>query len=148
MRTLRSTAVMAVVVGLLLGTALEAGSEPAPYSIFSLRGTYHLTFTGVSVTTGQLQTGIGIFVADGTGKLTGTEVVNRGIVCNLSVTATYAINPNGTGTLNATFTGATPGCSGTFNSALLLSEGGAVVRAISTDPDFVTFTEEWRRQLE
>jgi hypothetical protein len=148
MKTLRSAAVTAVVVGLLLGAALEARSESAPYSNFSLRGVYHLTFTGVSPTSGKVESGVGIFVADGTGKLTGTEVVNRGTVCNVSITATYAINPNGTGTLNASYTGTTPGCSGTFNSALLLSDGGAVVRAISTDAEFVTLSEEWRRQLE
>jgi hypothetical protein len=144
---------MAVVLGLSVLGLPDTGGAATDFTTYSLRGTYRVIFTGFSVTSGRLESGLGFFVADGLGHLTGTETFNRGTgtataVCNVTVTGTYAINANGTGTLRASFTSPTPGCSGEFTSALMLFEGSDLVRAVSTDPGFVTVSEEWRRQIE
>ena len=145
--------VIAMVLGVSILAGLGTSSAGTEFTSYSLRGTYRVTFSGFSVTSGRLESGIGIFVADGLGHITGTEVFNRGTgtataVCNVTVAGTYSINPNGTGTLQATFTSPTPGCSGEFKSALMLYDGSDLVRSISTDPSFVTVNEEWRRQTE
>lgn len=113
-----------------------------------IKGTYGITFTGIVLPSGTLESGIGIFVADGQGRLTGTEVFNfGGLVCaNVAVTATYTVGGNGIGALVAHVASETPGCAGSFRSSLLVLDGGNLVRAISTGADFVTISEEWRRQ--
>jgi hypothetical protein len=150
MRKLWNTSlVMAMAAGILVSGVTGASGAPPLYSKFSLLGIYRVSFTVFSAASGKLESGVGIFVADGNGSISGTETFNTGTtVCNVSVTGTYTVNQNGTGTLNATFTSPAAGCSGTFNSSLLLYDGGDLVRTVSTDSGFVTISEEWRRSAE
>lgn len=142
--------IVATVLGIIALVARDTSSASFIYATYNLHGTYRLTFTGFVPSSGRLQSGVGIFVADGVGNLSGTEVFNTGgTVCrNVVVTGTYALGGNGIGELSADFTSSAPGCSGHFNSSLLVLDGGDLVRAVSTDPSFVTISEEWRRQAE
>lgn len=148
MTRVRNASVLAVlaVVVTIVGT-MDTSRASVVHSQFSIHGTYRLTYTGLHIPSFAPESGVGIFVADGTGNIAGTEVFNvGGRVCNVTVTATYTVNGNGTGTLSGNFTSPTPGCSGQFNSSLLIYEGGDAVKAVSIDPGFVTLSEEWRRQ--
>jgi hypothetical protein len=134
---------------LVLAT-METGNARSGFSVASIRGVYRLTFSGLILPGLRPESGLGIFVADGQGNITGTEVFNTdGHLCpDVTVTATYTVNPNGTGTVSADFASPTAGCSGHFDNALLLLDGGRVVKALGTGPGFVTISEEWRRQPE
>lgn len=133
---------VAVVTVITMDTG-SARSEPP-----LIKGTYGITFTGIVLPSGTLESGVGIFVADGQGRLTGTEVFNSGgrVCANVAVTATYMVGANGIGALDAVVASQTPGCAGTFRTSLLVLDGGKLVRAVSTGADFVTISEEWRRQ--
>jgi len=149
MKKVRGTSIIVgVALGVLMLGARDTSSAPPGYSAYNVQGTYRVTFSGILLATGRIESGIGIFTADGAGHLTGTEVFNAGgTVCrDVAITGTYSVGANGIGALSADFSGPTPGCSGHFNSALLVLDGGDVVHASSTDPDFVTIAEEWRRQ--
>jgi hypothetical protein len=145
MRT--SFMITAMVLGIIALATRDTSSASFTYANYNLHGTYRITFTGFVPSSGRLQSGVGIFVLDGEGGLSGTEVFNNGgTVCrNVVVTGTYAINGNGIGELSADFTSSTPGCSGHFNSTLLVYAGGGRVRSVSSDPSFVTISEEWLR---
>jgi hypothetical protein len=145
-----SSVIIAMVLGIIAVAAKDTSSASFAYSTYNVHGTYRITFTGFVPSSGRLQSGVGIFVADGEGNLSGTEVFNSGgTVCrNVVVTGTYALVGNGTGELSADFTSSTPGCSGHFNSTLLVYAGGNRVRAVSSDPSFVTISEEWLRDAE
>lgn len=142
-----SSVIVAMVLGIIALAARDTSSASFTYSNYNLQGTYRITFTGFVPSSGRLQSGVGIFVLDGGGGLSGTEVFNNGgTVCrNVVVTGTYALNGNGIGELSADFTSSAPGCSGHFNSTLLVYAGGSRVRAVSSDPSFVTISEEWLR---
>jgi hypothetical protein len=148
-KMLRSSVIVAMAVG-IIALAAARDTTSASYAPYNLHGTYRLTFTGFVPSVGRLQSGIGIFVLDGTGHLSGTEVFTAGAtVCrNVAVAGTYTLGTNGIGDLSADLTSPTAGCSGHFNTSLLVLDGGDLVRAISTDPNFVTISEEWRRQPE
>jgi len=147
-KMLRSSVIFAVVVGMISIAARDTTN--AAYAPYNLHGTYRITFTGFVPSTGRLESGFGIFVLDGTGHISGTEVFNAGgTVCrNVAVTGTYTLGTNGIGDVSADFSSSAAGCSGHFNSSLLVLDGGDLIRAISTDPNFVTISEEWRRQPE
>jgi hypothetical protein len=137
-------------LGMLALAARDTSSAPSGFSAYSIRGTYRVTFSGILLSSGQLESGIGIFIADGSGHISGTEVFSGGgKVCrDVAVTGTYTVGGNGIGAFSADFTSLSAGCSGHFNSALLLVDGGDVIHSVSTDTDFVTVAEEWRRQAE
>jgi hypothetical protein len=151
MTRMRTNSVIAMVLGIIALAARDTSSASFTYATHNLHGTYRITFTGFVPSSGRLQSGVGIFVLDGSGNLSGSEVFNNGgTVCrNVVVTGTYVVNNgNGTGDLSADFASSTPGCSGHFNSALLVYAGGGRVRAVSSDPSFVTISEEWLRDAE
>lgn len=145
MRT--NVVIITMVLGIIALAARDTSSASFTYANFNLHGTYRITFTGFVPSSGRLQSGVGIFVLDGDGGLSGTEVFNNGggVCRSVVVTGTYGLNGNGIGELSADFTSPTPGCSGHFNSTLLVYAGGGRVRAVSSDPSFVTISEEWLR---
>jgi hypothetical protein len=149
MKRIRSAgSLVALIVAVVTVAVMDTSSARPGFSLESIRGTYRLTFTGLMLPSLRPESGLGIFVADGHGRITGTEVFNSdGHLCpDVVVTATYTVDPNGTGALSADFTSPTPGCSGHFNSRLLILDGGHLIRAVGTDPGFVTISEEWRRE--
>jgi hypothetical protein len=148
MTKVRNVCLLALLgLALVVVVTMDTSSARSGFSLDSIRGTYRLTFTGLILPSLRPESGLGIFVADGNGRITGTEVFNTdGHLCpDVVVSATYTVNPNGTGTLSADFASSSPPCSGHFNSSLLILDGGNLVRAVSTDPGFVTISEEWRR---
>jgi hypothetical protein len=136
-----------VVASITLDTTRGQSRGQSGYSNQSLRGVYRVTYTGINLPEGAPESGIGIFVADGFGQITGTEVLNMpGLFCpDVKLTATYSIDASGFGTMSAQFASPIAGCSGTFSSSLLLHENGALVTAVSTSTRFVVLSEVWRR---
>jgi hypothetical protein len=143
-------AVLIVVVSITLDTTRGQSRGQSGYSNHSLRGVYRVTYTGINLPEGLPEAGIGIFVADGSGNITGTEVLNfPGQLCpDVKITATYSIDASGFGTMSAEFTSPTTGCSGNFSSSLLLHEGGNLVTAVSRSTRFVVLSEVWRRDTD
>lgn len=121
-----------------------------PYTVKNLRGSYAGAFSGTIFTGGGgtlLIGGTGVFVADGKGNLSGHESFNlSGTPCNATVVGTYTINPDGSGTLSATFTTTDPGCeSGTYTQSLALGDAGRVVVLSNSNPGQV-INEQWQLQ--
>jgi hypothetical protein len=90
-----------MLIALLAAVLLCAGSGGAKsgFSLKSVRGAYATTIHGTVDATGTL-------IADGAGNITGgTETVNDGTnACVGSITGSYTVNPDGTGTLTVHFT--------------------------------------------
>jgi hypothetical protein len=129
------------------------------YNNKSLKGTYAERFTGSVGTvanpfpagTAVPQSGTGTETADGKGNFSANLVFSiGGSTCSGTVTGTYVVNPDGTGTSTGTFTpNATPpsglpagnySCptqlTGTQDEAFTIV-GGGTVNFISTDADSV-----------
>ena len=139
-------AVLTVAVSIV--ATLDTSRAQSGYSNYSVRGVYRIAYSGINLPEGLPESGIGIFVADGLGNLTGTEVLNMpGLFCpDVKMTATYSIDAQGFGTMSAQFTSPTAGCSGSFTSSLLVHDGGNLIRAVSNSTRFVVLSEEWRRE--
>ena len=106
-----------------LALSVGAGATKPGFSLHSVKGTYASTFHGTIDGTGTL-------VADGAGNIVGgTETANDGTnICTGSLTGTYTVNADGTGTLTIVFTtdhsapniGACPSISATSHAAIVL----------------------------
>jgi hypothetical protein len=138
-------AILAVVA--IVAATRDTGRASTGYSNFSVRGTYRVTFTGVSLATGKPESGVGVFVADGTGGITGVESYNGGgrLCQDVAVNGTYDVQPNGMGTKTATFSSPVPGCSGDFSLGFVVLKGGDLVKAFAAGSGFVTLSEDWFR---
>ena len=149
MTNARNAWVLAVfAAAVVIVATMDTGRAAPIYSTYSIHGTYRIAFTGVSLSTGRLESGVGIMVAYGTGGITGVESFNNGgqLCTNVAVKGTYTVEPNGLGTLSATFTSPVPGCSGDFNLGLLVLNGGNLVKAFAAGSGFVTLSEDWFRE--
>jgi hypothetical protein len=125
------------------GNAAQGG-----FSLASIRGSYAGIFEGKINTGNELLPilGTGIFVADGKGNLTGHETYTVVTTpCEASISGTYAVNPDGSGTDSATFTPSTPGCTGgSYTQSLAIAQSGQLVVLSNTNGDQIN--EEWHRQ--
>ncbi len=144
--TLKVLAVMATlsISGATSGNAVVHGG----FSLASLRGSYAGVFSGnINTPNGLLRIlGTGIFVADGHGNLTGHETYTVVTTpCEASISGTYTIKPDGSGTDSAAFTTSSPDCmSGTYTQALAIAQGGELVLLSNTNGDQIN--EEWHLQ--
>lgn len=145
----RPFAVVAVVAMLLVwGTRCVDAEADRGFSLASLKGSYAGIFSGKINTEGGLLRilGTGIFVADGHGNLTGHEsytVVTTH--CEASISGTYVVNSDGSGTDAVTFTPSTPGCTGgTYTQGLAIAGRGELVLLSNTNGDQIN--EEWHLQ--
>lgn len=141
---------MLVVIGLALCASGCGGSNATAQTGFSnssLKGNYGLSFSASVLPTGHIA-GTGVFMADGKGNITGVETVNvDGSVCSATLTGTYTINSDGTGTDTLEFTPTTEGCAAaTFQQSLVLVDSGNVVKVSTDSSTEVTIFEEWRKQ--
>jgi hypothetical protein len=133
--------------------AATAQSEGA-FSVASIKGDYAFFFSVAvpSATSVDFISGTGIYHLDGAGRLTGTETYNAtfggGVSCpGLSIDGTYAVNPDGTGTVNLNLTSPTnPACNGSFAQAIVIARGGEVVKAANIQTGSVLIAGEWTRQ--
>ncbi len=149
---------VSVLAALVLGIAVSSGGRvPIVYanrafSIASIRGSYGTTYVvALPNASGPTQflSGTGVIEADGAGHLRGEETTNtNGQVCTGMLTGTYTVNPNGTGTVSATFNATTPGCSDvSIEQNLVILDSGRIVRVADTMPNEVTIFEEWQKQM-
>ena len=109
--------------GFLVGTLLLAtigsaasvwaGSHPTTFSNKDLKGTYSLKFSGFigstsnpfPTTSSLPQSGAGFEIVDGNGNFQGALLFSiGGSTCAGSISGTYQVNPDGTGTSTGTFT--------------------------------------------
>ena len=59
----------------------------------------------------KVTVGVGLLVADGLGKVSGTGTMrSAGVTCHGSFAGNYAVNNDGTGSVSTNFTTNTPGC--------------------------------------
>ena len=155
MMTLRKWRVIGLVV-LGISAVLVLDPPPAiaespfhpPCSLQSVKGTYGVFFAALLNQGQQAESGVGVITADGKGHfVSGTETFNTGsqVCTNVELSGTYTVNANCTGTTSITFTGQTEGCSGSFTQSMVIFQKGNLIKLSSTDPDFVTLTEEWQR---
>ncbi len=141
-----------VIVLLAIGIAAVTGTDTtrakSGFSLRSIKGTYGFFFIVQAVPSLQPESGTGIITSDGKGHVTGIETFNAGDqVCeDVVLSGTYTVSPNGTGTASVKFESTTKDCSGTFHASLVILEGGNLLRLASTDPGFVTISEEWRKE--
>ena len=83
--------------------------EPGGFSNRSFRGSYALGIIGTVVSVGPVA-GAGVLTSDGNGNLVGTETISYGFgPCVLTLTGTYSVDPDGTGTGSVTVLSATGG---------------------------------------
>ncbi len=152
---LRQRSGLAVLLLALAASSCGGGNAIAraqtAFSVASIRGSYGISYSvALPSASGSMQflSGTGIYRADGAGHLAGEETTNtNGEVCSGTLSGTYAVNPNGTGTASVTFTPTTAGCSaGSFQQSLVIVESGRIVRVADTIPTEVTLFEEWRKQ--
>jgi hypothetical protein len=92
--------------------ACGAAAWPGAGWAGQLAGSYGVTFSGTVINasgfTGPIA-GVGIFLLDGRGHVTGQETFNvTGTVCSGTVVGTYTTSPAGVGTVTTTFTPTTP----------------------------------------
>jgi hypothetical protein len=113
--------------------------KAAAFSDASLSGGYSFADSGETLGVGSIKFAeVGVITFDGVGGLKGNATMNDGgAICTATVTGTYSINPDGSG--SATVTQAPDaasmarGCTTiTFQVALALSGGGAQVQFVET----------------
>lgn len=132
---MRKTTLVALVAcaALAVSGGLGRAHPSTGFSLKSLQGTYAATFQGAFDATGVVS-------ADGAGNITGgTETVNDGTnICVGTLTGTYTVNSDGTGTLTLSFTtthtnfGACP-TSPTTNSAAFVTVSPDKIEVSGTD---------------
>ena len=127
-------------MGLLIVTAAVAlcaagGASASGFSAASIKGAYADTFHGTTDGTGNL-------IADGAGNVTGgSETVSDGTnICAGTITGSYTVNPDGTGTLTiifkatSTIAGACPASPVTNHAAIVVVVSRKRIEVSGTDP--------------
>jgi hypothetical protein len=114
------------------GTATPTAT-PTGFGPGSFKGNYSLKFSG-KTGSGNPDAGVRLLSSDGVSKVTGTMTENKnGSVCNFTLSGSYTVNPDGTGTITATKTPITAGCtSGAADVASVLFNMGNGALAVST----------------
>ncbi len=128
-----------------------SNSDAAPqqsFSVATLRGGYAGRFSG-EVDTGKAWVpilGTGVFIADGGGHLSGRETYMVGTqVCTATITGTYAVESDGTGSDAITYK-AEPGCEGgSYTQSLAIASHGDLVLLVNTNAGN-RIEEEWHSQ--
>ena len=142
----------AALVALAATSAIAPGTgDAAPQQSFSaaaLQGAYASRFSG-EVDTGKAWVpilGTGVFIADGSGHLTGHETYVVGTeVCTATITGTYTVGADGTGSDAITYK-AQPGCEGgSYTQSLTIARHGELVLLVNTNAGN-RIEEEWHSQ--
>jgi hypothetical protein len=113
--------------------------KAAAFSNASLSGGYSFADSGETLGPASIKFAeAGVITFDGVGGLSGNVAMNDGgTVCTATVTGTYSINPDGSGSARLTQTpdaaSTARGCTTiTFPAALALSGGGAQAQFVET----------------
>ncbi len=142
--------ILAVALGMLSISLAGSGNAAARsgFSFASLKGSYAGQFSGNIDAGGSLLPfhGVGIFVSDGKGNLSGHETYTVDTTpCEASISGTYTINADGSGTSAVTFTTSSPGCtSGSYTQGLAIAQRGKEIFLSNTNGDQIS--EEWHLQ--
>lgn len=118
------------------------------FSVASLHGAYAGRFSG-EIDIGKSWVpilGTGVFIADGSGHLSGRETYVLGAqACTATITGTYEVAPDGTGSDTVTYQ-AEPGCAGgSYTQGLAIARHGALVLLVNTNAGN-RIEEEWYAQ--
>ncbi len=111
--------------------------KAAAFSNASLGGGYSFADSGETLATIKFAE-VGVITFDGAGGFKGNAAMNDGgAICTATVTGTYSINSDGSGSATVTQTpdavSTARGCTTiTFQVALALSDGGAQVQFVET----------------
>ena len=138
--TVAKTFTMAAVIALALGTSATAKADDKGCSSATLRGTFAYTSTG-TITSPPSIAGpvaeVGTQTFDGKGNTTATAWLAA--VGQLSITGTYTVNPDCTGTftLQVTFPPSTGVGVVPVDVFFVIDNGGDGFQAIETDPGLV-----------
>ncbi len=143
------------VVGLFLlaicgGGALAVRADGSrAFSLKSLHGTYAGEFSGtvLSNNTALLIGGTGIFIADGKGAIAGHESYTfNGTPCNATVSGTYSVQADGSGTNSITFSTTDLGCEGgSYTQSFAIGDSGRTVVLANSNQGQV-INEVWHAQ--
>ncbi len=119
------------------GTATPTAT-PTGFGPGSFKGTYSLRFAG-KTRSGNPEAGVGILTSDGVSKVTGSLTQNKdGVVCQFTLSGSYTVNPDGTGTITVTDTPSGGGCTasgGSVASVLFNMGSGAAFVNVSGGVD-------------
>lgn len=138
--TIANTFVITVAMALALGIAPTAQADDKGCSNATLKGTFAYTNTGF-LTAPPAQAGpfagVGTENFDGNGGTTATAWVSQnGNVLKVTITGTYTVNPDCTGTLTLQISPV----GHTTHTFFVIDESRAEFRAINTDPGGVITT--------
>jgi hypothetical protein len=127
-----------------------ARSPAAPgFSTRNIKGAYASVFQGVIVGSGtpEYLAGTSIINADGKGNLSGHEsFVFNGTPCsNVTMSGTYSVNSDGSGSNAVMFSGTTQACSGSYTQEFSIGGSGQIV-VLSNSNAGNEVTETWRQQ--
>ncbi len=114
------------------GTATPTAT-PTGFGPGSFKGSYSLRFSG-KTGGGHPDAGVGLLSSDGVSKVTGTLTENKnGGVCSFTLSGSYTVNPDGTGTISVTEKPISGGCTSAAASvASVLFNMGKGAIAVST----------------
>jgi hypothetical protein len=128
-----------------------SASAATTFSKSSIKGSYAMSFA-VAVGGGaaiDYAGGTGVIVSDGNGSLSGSESFSDtdGTVCtDATISGTYTVNPNGTGTINISLTSTEPGCTESFTESLAIANGGSLVKTTNLNTNVAQLSGDWTRQ--
>ncbi len=103
----RIFALSAIVV--LMGVTRPGSAEAGGFDNKSLKGAFGFSASGIIVAPNPLAgpaVAVGIFTGDGAGGCSISDTINvavLGIVARTTISCTYSVNPDGTGTITPTF---------------------------------------------
>ena len=140
---------IAAVTALALGIAPKAKADEGGCSNATLKGTYAYTSTGIYTPVGPIAE-VGTQTFDGKGATTATATLSQnGNMVPLTITGTYTVNPDCTGT----FTLQVSPIGITVHVLFVIDNSGIEFQAMETDPgDIITRIgrrqfrgDDWRR---
>jgi hypothetical protein len=143
MKRLLSLSALLALVGLGCGGGGSAHAQGG-FSLSSIHGSYGFNFSVFASNPTGVLSGTGVYSVDGNGHLKGNETFNEnGVTCSGSLSGTYTVNPDGTGTTSVTFTPTTQGCTAiNFTQSLVIVDSGKIVKVSDTIATEETIIEE------
>jgi len=151
LNTIGNTFAIAV-AALALATSPSAHAADKVCSNASLKGTFAYTNTGF-LTAPPAQAGpfagVGRQSFDGNGAISGTAWVSQnGNIFQITISGTYSVNPDCTGTFTLTVSIVNPPMTlPTGQSFVVIADDGAEFQAINTDPSGQVVTTVGRKQF-
>ncbi len=148
--TTANTFAIAFATVVSLGIAPQAQADDKGCSNATLTGTFGITATGSIVAPPPIAgpfANVGTQTFDGKGGTTGTATVSQnGNILKVTITGTYTVNPDCTGSITLNLSSQNPPLSLTTHAFFVIDDSGAEFRAIQTDPG-VVLTVIGRRQF-